>query len=72
MATATLKLEGMRCEGCADRIRRLLGREPGVREARVSFEHSEAQVRYNPQRVATRRLVEIVEAAGFGASTQES
>lgn len=72
MATTTLRLEGMHCEGCADRARRLLGREPGVRDARVSLEHSEAQVRYNPQRVATQRLVEIVETAGFGASTQES
>lgn len=72
MATTTLRVEGMHCEGCADRIGRVLGREPGVRKARVSFERGEAEVRYHPQRVATLRLVEIVETAGFGASTPES
>lgn len=28
----TIAIEGMHCGGCADRIRRVLEREPGVRE----------------------------------------
>ena len=65
MNKATFRIDGMHCEGCADRIRTLLSKEPGVREARVAFATGSAEVRYNPHTVDEMRLREIVETGGF-------
>jgi copper chaperone len=63
--TVTMRIEGMHCEGCAERIVTLLKNEPGVRDATVSFADGEARVRYNPRAVHKGRLVEVVEGGRF-------
>lgn len=65
MNTTTFRIDGMRCDGCAERIRTLLDKEPGVHEARVSFAEGSAAVRFNPHAVGEARLREIVETGGF-------
>lgn len=51
MNTRTFKIDGMHGNGCADRIRTLLNKEPGVRAARVSFTEGSAEIRYNPRSI---------------------
>jgi copper chaperone CopZ len=63
--TTTMKIYGMHCEACAERLVSLLSKEPGVREAPVFFADSSARVRFNPQVVSEKRLVEVVEQGGF-------
>lgn len=47
METANFQIEGMHCEACAQRITKLLQRQPGVREAHVPFAGGgEAWVRF--------------------------
>jgi len=65
MDLAVFKIDGMHCDGCADRIRTLLSKEPGVRAARVSFAEGSAEVRYNPHTVGEARLREVIETGGF-------
>lgn len=65
MYVAMFKVDGMHCEGCAERIRMLLRKEPGVRQAEVSFAEGSAEVRYNPRTVSEARLREIIEMGGF-------
>ena len=65
MITATLKIDGMHCESCAARLASLLSKEPGVREAPVSFADGAARLRFNPRVVSEKRLVEVVEQGGF-------
>ena len=65
MITTTLKIDGMHCEACAERLASLLSKEPGVREAPVSFTEGAAWLRFNPQIVSEKRLVEVVERGGF-------
>ena len=67
MATSTIKIEGMHCDGCANRVKGLLEKEPGVREADVSYAAGEAQVKHNEHTVGTDKLREIVERAGYTA-----
>jgi copper chaperone CopZ len=62
-----IKIEGMHCDGCAGRVKRLLEQEPGIREADVSFPAGEARVKHNEHAVSTDRLREIVERAGYTA-----
>ncbi len=65
MKTATFKVEGMHCEGCATTIKTVLEREPGVQMATVSFAEGQARVLYDPQATAEDRLVATIEKPGF-------
>ncbi len=65
MNTVTINIEGMHCDGCAERITTLLQKEPGVRDAAVSFANGQARVRYNSHAVHEDRLVEVIEGGGF-------
>lgn len=65
MKTATFKIEGMRCDGCAQTIRTLMEQEPGVRMAAVSFNDGEARVLYDSQAIGEDRLVAAIEKPGF-------
>ncbi len=67
----TIRIGGMHCGGCADRIRRVLEREPGVREAEVSLEEERARVTHGEPTLEVARIVELVESAGFEASVDE-
>lgn len=63
-----LKVEGMHCDGCAARVKRVLEKEAGVREADVSLEAGAARVKHDEHRVGAERLRELVEQAGYTAS----
>ncbi|MEQ9641446.1 MAG: heavy metal-associated domain-containing protein [Alphaproteobacteria bacterium] len=65
MDVAVFKVDGMHCGGCAERIRKLLGKEPGVRAVRVSFTAGSAEVRHNPHAVDEARLRAVIETGGF-------
>jgi len=65
MELAIFTVDGMHCDGCAERIRALLSKEPGVRQAKVSFAESSAEVRYSAHAVDKARLREIIETGGF-------
>lgn len=70
MHSVVLKIQGMHCGGCAQSIKRLLEREPGVESAEVSFEAGEARVRFDPGRLAPARLVGLLEPPGYQATVQ--
>ncbi len=65
MSSAEIDIDGMNCDGCAERIQRLLTQEGGVREANVSYQDGRAVVRFNPAAVEPARLHEVIEQAGF-------
>ena len=65
MKTATFKIEGMNCDACADTIKGLVEKEPGVRMASVSFAEGQARVLYDPQSLNEDRLVETIQKPGF-------
>lgn len=65
MNTVTFKIEGMNCDACANRIKMLTEKLPGVQMATVSFEQGQARILYDPQTVDQDRLATFVEDAGF-------
>jgi Cu+-exporting ATPase len=76
MATAApervrLEIEGMTCASCATRIERKLNRLEGV-EATVNYATEEAAVAFDPARLDVARLIEAVEAVGYGAALPSS
>lgn len=66
-----LGIEGMHCDGCAERVRRVLERERGIREVHVSHDDGRARVRCAESLVTVERLKTLVEAAGYTASIVE-
>lgn len=66
MQIAAFTIEGMRCAGCAERVRTLLERRRGVREACVPFAAGgDATVRFDPHVTSREQLVAVIETAGF-------
>lgn len=63
-------IDGMQCDGCAERVRTLLSKEAGVHQARVSFAEESAEVRYNPHSTGDERLREVIEKGGFDVVEQ--
>jgi copper chaperone CopZ len=71
MKTTVFKIEGMNCDACANTIKNLVEREPGVRMVSVSFDKRQARVLYDPQSVREERLVETIQKPGFRVIGQE-
>lgn len=65
-----IRIEGMHCDGCASRIKRLLETQAGVRQADVSYAAGEARVMHNEHVMTADRLREVVQGAGYGAEVQ--
>ncbi|MEB3372068.1 heavy metal translocating P-type ATPase [Saccharopolyspora mangrovi] len=61
-----LAITGMTCASCANRIERKLNKVDGV-SASVNYATEKAQVSA-PEELEPQRLVEVVEAAGYGAT----
>ena len=72
MKLVTLKIEGMHCDGCAQTIRRLIERKPGVKTTTVSFEDGAARVLYDPAATDENRLIAAVEKPGFRVVARDS
>ncbi len=65
MKTSTFKIEGMHCDGCANTIKSLIERVPGVQMAAVSFKDGEARALYDPQATSEERLAEAIQKPGY-------
>ena len=72
MKTAIFRIEGMNCDACANSIKSLVEREPGVRMASVSFSKRLARVLYDPQAVQEDRLVDVIQEPGFRVVSREA
>ncbi len=63
-ARAVLPIVGMTCATCAGRVEKALRALPGV-EATVNLSSEQAEVSFDPERVAPATLAEAVERAGY-------
>ena len=70
METALLKIDGMRCNGCAETIKSVVERQPGVQAAEVSYDRSQARILYDPEAIPERRLVAAVQKLGYRVTQQ--
>lgn len=63
--TATLRIEGMTCAGCAESVQQALARREGVKSVEVSFEKQQAVVTYDPVKITLDRLADLIGQVGF-------
>jgi Cu2+-exporting ATPase len=66
-----LRVDGIHCASCIQRIERALSAEPGVVEARVNFTTRRLTLRWTGNRNRADALVERVRALGFAAAPFE-
>ncbi|MBI1291220.1 hypothetical protein GC173_08240 [bacterium] len=66
--TEKLKIDGMTCGGCANRVAKALREVPGVATVQVSLEAGEAVVEL-ASAVTPQTLVEAVTRKGYGATS---
>ncbi len=65
MKEIKLKIEGMHCTGCSNRLEKVLNNTDGVEKATVSFEEKQAIITYNESQIDLTQIKETIEGAGF-------
>lgn len=68
MESLTLKLGGMGCAACANRIDRAIHNIPGVIDCHVNFAAEQATVQYNPEKTRVEIIQQGVTDLGYSAS----
>lgn len=67
MKKVSLKIEGMHCEGCSNRLTRVLENLDGVISANVSLENKKADIEYNEDTLNIEEMKEAISDVGFEA-----
>ncbi len=65
MREIKLKIEGMHCAGCSNRLEKILNNIDGVESAKVSLEERSADIKYNEEEVELNTILQEIEDAGF-------
>lgn len=65
MKEIKLKIEGMHCAGCSNRLKKILNNVDGVESAKVSLEEKSADIKYNEEEVDLNTILQEIEDAGF-------
>ncbi|HUS12337.1 MAG TPA: heavy-metal-associated domain-containing protein [Pyrinomonadaceae bacterium] len=71
-ATVTIRVEGMRCGNCAASITKNLKVTAGVEDVRVSFEKTEAWIKFDDQKITVAKLREVINGTGFKAVEEKA
>jgi copper chaperone CopZ len=66
-----LAIDGMQCTSCANGIKAMLKRTPGVISAEVSYERREADVEYDPSGTSPEKIIKAITNMGYKGSVKE-
>ena len=65
MENIILKINGMKCTGCSQRVERSLKNTDGIKDARVNLETREANITYNKDEITYEQICETIVDTGF-------
>ncbi len=71
MKKVNLRLKGMSCASCANKIEQAIKNTPGVKECNVNFAMETSTVNYNPQIANVEKIQKAVADAGYSAEPIE-
>ena len=60
-----IRIDGLHCHRCEEKIDRAVSALRGVREVEVDFATGQASVLYDPRQVKVRQLTDAVTSAGY-------
>ena len=69
--TSTFEVEGMTCGGCELGVKMKVKKLDGVESVEASYEDSEAEVVYDPEKVTPNDIVAAIEELGYSAELVE-
>ena len=67
MKAATIKILGMHCNGCAETVKAVIEREPGVQSALISYDDAQARILYDASATSEDRLISAIQQLGYRA-----
>ena len=67
-----LDIPDMHCQGCTQRVTKVLERLEGVRSARVTLEDTTARVEHDPGKAARDELEDAIKKAGYMPSLKSA
>ena len=71
-STVTLKVSGLRCQSCVQRVEAALSRLPGVTDARVNFAEQKAYINNDAALTNIDELMAVIEMQGYRALESEA
>ena len=64
---AVIRIDGMHCHNCEEKVRKAISARAGVHEVEVDFNSRQASVLYDPSAVKIAELMSAVDEAGYHA-----
>ena len=65
MQTEVIKVGGMNCMGCVNKVKTALENIPGVKRANVSLEQKQVTIQYDESDAAQEQFRQAIRNAGF-------
>ena len=65
MKEINLKIEGMHCTGCSNRLEKVLNNTDGIEKAKVNFEDKKATISFDETKINEEKIKETIEDSGF-------
>lgn len=65
MENIILKINGMKCTGCSQRVERTLKNTDGITDASVNLETREANISYNKDEISIDEICNAITDVGF-------
>ncbi len=65
MKKLSLKVKGMTCAACSNRVETALKKTAGVKEATVNLAFEKAYVTYDPKQTSPEELLQVIKGAGY-------
>ncbi len=65
MKEIILKIEGMHCTGCSNRLEKVLNNTDGIEKVAVSFEDKKATITFDESKTNIEKIKEAIEDSGF-------
>jgi copper chaperone len=70
--TATIRVEGMKCNMCSASVAKALKATDGVEKVEVNQEKGVAVIQYDDQKVTEAKLREVINSTGFKAVEEKT
>lgn len=65
MDNIILKINGMKCTGCSQRVEKALKNTDGIENAKVNLDSKEANIEFNKEIITVKEIYDVIEDVGF-------
>ena len=65
MENIILKIKGMKCIGCSQRVEKALKNTDGIENVKVDLDSREANIDFNKEIITLKEICETIEDIGF-------